>query len=127
MRNLNGWQRMWVVGVLIYATAVFVLVVQHWPTYRSVSMTNSCSEMWLGSRNNGRAAEGLPRLSKAECEAELARVRSPAGLRAKRIETVLGAVALWLIGGVIAYGIGWLIAWVRRGFRSGSDAVTRQL
>jgi hypothetical protein len=43
-------------------------------------------------------------------------------LREKRAMHMLGGCVIWVFGSGLAYMLGWLIAWVRQGFRQSQHA-----
>ena len=87
-----------------------------------------CSPIHLSILNQTRTQDKLPALNYIQCleetekarpQVELREQQDREELREKRAMHILGGIVYWVLGSGLAYMFGWLVAWVRQGFRQG--------
>lgn len=132
MAKLNGWQRLWVVATLIFGFVIAGAVVENWPSGpRTGGVMMPCGPIHLSVLNQDRAKAKKSALDYDQClvenaknrhQEELREQQARDELREKRAMRILGAVVFWVLGSGLAYVLGWLIAWVRQGFRQTDGA-----
>jgi hypothetical protein len=144
--RLNGWQRLWLVTVVLWTAAVVLFAVLEWPTTWSISQADVVRRLpptdarkfrdsedrnWPSGPPGVGEAGGLVgysghsvRLIAGLADADrdrLARTYVAAltvALDERRSGFILEALAWWAIPVFMLYAFGWAIAWVRRGFVS---------
>jgi hypothetical protein len=134
--HLNGWRRLWLVVVVIYAAVVGVFAYVGTPTPNDVpSSTILIDRLPAEYRDllkgfipdDGLQAEfpnghvlkfrqGVTKSQVSSVAKAYAAVFTDA-LDAKRREFALLILAAWLFPSVALYGLGEGVAWVRRGFK----------
>ncbi|MBB2493865.1 hypothetical protein [Aquipseudomonas ullengensis] len=129
----NGWQRLWVVSILGWAIVVIILCINTWPVVQPATLPmpsynekirefedEQALRNIMGDKDpapalNREHYESMRKQNIAQRQQELqAAYESLAGRIIKHV--VLG-IAFWVLGSVLIYIFGWLVAWVIRGFR----------
>jgi len=118
-----------VLATLLYGFVIVGVVVASWPSGpRSGSALTQCGPIHLSLLNQMRTKDKLPVLDYAQCLKESEKVRPQIELREqqdqeelseKRAMRILSGIMYWVLGSGLLYLFGWLIAWVRQGFRRG--------
>jgi hypothetical protein len=146
--RLNGWHRLWLVTVAMWALLIAGLAYSTWPTAASVEPDVVYARMPRSTKWILRdAGEPLfrperdirPPSDSIIMDIEGHRVAFLAGVpddsvattmnaysaalrdvvHAKRVRYAQELSALWAAPAIALYMAGWTVAWVRRGFRSG--------
>jgi hypothetical protein len=141
MRRLNGWQRLWVVVLLLWAVPLGVFGWGQWPLHpRAVSgeirTAYHETRQWDGAewrviatfedpsaefaRLTVFASDGYAFRFHEGTDPQAAIGAVGQALRAERAILIAKLAATWLVSGVALYAFGWSCAWVRRGFKSTS-------
>lgn len=136
--GLNGWRRLWIAIALIGILPALALVWTEWDSAdawvrdlhqmpsRRVAVEGA-GEMEFPATMSAEAIELVVRGGGGNPEAIRAGISAWTAEFNNVIRTyvadanrwlVIRAVAFWAGGVALVYGIGWLFAWVRRGFRT---------
>lgn len=132
MSKFNGWQRLWVLVTAIFGFVVVSVVIEEWPSgpRRALSLT-ACGPVHLSVINQMRAKDNKPALDYEQClvegqksraREELRELQERDDLRQERAVVALIGLAIWLLGSGLAYLFGWMVAWVRQGFKQNAGA-----
>jgi hypothetical protein len=136
--RLNGWQRLWIAIAVISIVPMVAMVLGDWesgdawmrdlqqmpPTTVTVEgvgpmefpATMSAEAIALVTRGSGGNPDAI-RAGIRTWGSEFNKlIRGYIGMLNR--DLVIRAIAVWAIGLALLYGFGWLVAWVRRGFRT---------
>jgi hypothetical protein len=136
--GLNGWQRLWVAIALISIVAAAAMIREEWESadvwirdLRQVPpnrvMIEGAGEVDFPATMSTEAIDLVTRGSGGNPEAIRAGITAWTTEFNKVIHShvadfnrslVIRGGAFWACGIALLYGVGWLVAWVRRGFRN---------
>jgi hypothetical protein len=114
-RKINGWRRLWIVWTVILLPLTLTGIVR---VINPLSEATYWIETGLDARLDARRTITDQRLLKIELDridAEYDQKHRIAAARGQRELWTLLAIG-WPLSSAISYGIGAIVAWVRRGF-----------
>lgn len=117
IRSRAGWFRLWVLGSLLWGIASVPIIQLRYPTesgYRD-SLEWSLGMIEHGVFSGTRTPEEKNRL-KQEAIAEYE--ENIASIGARRASYYATLAAIWVVPSLLVLALGYLIAWVIRGFRT---------
>ena len=137
--QLNRWQRLWIVSLVVWTLVVEALAYSAWPTTESVQPDEVYVHMprstkWALSdagepdtfgpqegpiidieSHSVRFLAGVPD-DKMTTTMNAYSAALHEALRAKRLRDAQRWFAVWAVPAVALYIVGWAVGWVRRGF-----------
>lgn len=140
MNKLNGWQRLWIVYALVIAAVIAGSVYRTWPDESLAdSLARRDAEEWYSHSMEEAITACVTRMSAQdfraayhECKSQVEKVSDPVAviqkktaefapvefnqIKADQLMRLLVSIGVWfgLVFG--AYFIGWVAAWIVRGF-----------
>jgi len=118
--KLNGWWRLWIACSLVWAIVMavafggFAYMLSSRAEENAVAIRNSCQFEWVSSH-----AGHLDDTASMELELKACLARDAESRRTFMVGMAEGWVAATLIPPLLALMLGFLAAWVARGFRQG--------
>ena len=132
---MNGWHRLWVFSSALYLGLVAFVGWSTFPNPKSIegheilrNLSDHSLELLAAAKDkqvNKKEEEGviyyvIDGLGAAEAKSlkEDSIAATDSALHSRRLQFLLSAFAAWVLPCLVAYVLGWGIAWIRRGFRN---------